>query len=76
VLIENRIEGNGGGGVALPAPERAEEIFAWNSFGGAPRAEAVRVVAAVPVGTTPASATPTPAPTPARPARPGSRRPR
>jgi serine/threonine protein phosphatase PrpC len=69
VLIENRIEGNGGGGVALPGPERAEEILAWNSFGGTPPAQAVRVVAAVPVGATPPAATPTPAPTPARPAR-------
>jgi hypothetical protein len=62
VLIENRFEGNGGG-VALPAPERAEEVFAWNSFGGAPRTEAVRTATAAPA-TTPA---PTPAPTPARP---------
>jgi hypothetical protein len=71
VLIENRIEGNGGGGVTLPAPERAEEVFAWNSFGGAARAEAVRVAAAVPAGAaTPGpTATPTPAPTPARPTR-------
>jgi hypothetical protein len=74
VLIENRFEGNGGGGVTLPTAERAEEIFAWSSFGGSLRAEAVRVVAAVPVGTTPAAATPTPAPTPARPVRQGSRR--
>ena len=53
-LIENRIEGNGGGGVALPAPGRANEVFAWNSFGGTPRAAAVRV--------SPAPATPSPPP--------------
>jgi PPM family protein phosphatase len=41
-LIGNRIEGNGGGGVALPAADRADEVFAWNSFGAAGRAEAVR----------------------------------
>jgi PPM family protein phosphatase len=73
VLIENRFEGNGGGGVILPAPERAEEVFVWNSFGVTPRAEAVRVVAAAPAGAaTPAPpATPPPASTPAR---QGSRR--
>jgi PPM family protein phosphatase len=61
-LIENRIEGNAGGGVLLPSPERADEIFAWNSFGGTNRAEAVR---------TPA---PAPAPRPAAPARAPVRR--
>jgi hypothetical protein len=75
VLIENRIEGNGGGGVTLPAPDRAEEVFAWNTFGGAGRAEAVRITSAVvPAGAaTPVTATPTPAPT-TTPPRQGSRR--
>lgn len=41
-LIDNRIDGNGGGGVALPAPDRADEVFGWNSFAGATRADAVR----------------------------------
>lgn len=45
-LIENRIVGNGGGGIALPSPERAQEVFTWNSFGGAAAAQAVRVVSA------------------------------
>ena len=44
-LIENRFVGNGGGGVLLASPERAEEIFAWNSFPGMNRAEAVRAPA-------------------------------
>jgi serine/threonine protein phosphatase PrpC len=42
-LIENRIEGNGGGGVTLPNADRADEVFVWNSFGLASRAQAVRV---------------------------------
>ncbi|HEV2853522.1 MAG TPA: protein phosphatase 2C domain-containing protein [Thermoanaerobaculia bacterium] len=45
-LIENRIEGNGGG-VMLPMPDRADEIFLWNSFGGASRAQAIRLAAPV-----------------------------
>jgi serine/threonine protein phosphatase PrpC len=48
-LIENRFLGNGGGGVLLASPERAEEIFAWNSFPGTNRAEAVRAPAPAPV---------------------------
>ena len=48
-LIENRFLGNGGGGVLLASPERAEEIFAWNSFPGTNRAEAVRSPAPAPV---------------------------
>jgi PPM family protein phosphatase len=67
VLIENRFEGNGGGGVILPTAERAEEIFAWSSFGGAGRAEAVRIAAGAVPAATPATVTPTPAPTPTRP---------
>ncbi|MFL6259675.1 MAG: protein phosphatase 2C domain-containing protein [Thermoanaerobaculia bacterium] len=59
-LIENRFEGNGGGGVLLPTPERAAEIYAWNSFAGAGRAEAVRAPAAPPPVQPPA---PQPAPT-------------
>jgi hypothetical protein len=62
VLVENRLDGNGGGGVALLTPERADEILAWNSFGGATRGEAVRV------------ASPQPAPPPARSNRSGARR--
>ncbi len=45
-LVENRFEGNGGGGVLLPSQDRAAEVFAWNSFAGAGRADAVRVTAA------------------------------
>jgi serine/threonine protein phosphatase PrpC len=41
-LIDNRLEANGGGGVLLATPERADEILGWNFFGGATRAEAVR----------------------------------
>ena len=44
-LIDNRFDGNGGGGVLLATAERADEILAWNSFGGAARAEAVRTPA-------------------------------
>jgi serine/threonine protein phosphatase PrpC len=44
-LVENRFEGNGGGGVLLASPEHAAEAFAWNSFAGAGRADAVRVTA-------------------------------
>jgi PPM family protein phosphatase len=46
LLADNRIEANGGPGVSLPAPERAEEVFRWNSFGGLSRDQAVRVAAA------------------------------
>nr|MDP9120930.1 right-handed parallel beta-helix repeat-containing protein [Acidobacteriota bacterium] len=42
LLADNRIEGNGGPGVLLQAPERLDEIFRWNGFGGAPREQAVR----------------------------------
>lgn len=49
-LIENRFVGNGGGGVLLASPERAEEIFAWNSFPGINRADAVRAPAPAPQG--------------------------
>ena len=45
-LIENRIAGNGGGAVLLPSAERAQEIFNWNSFGGAAINQAIRVVSA------------------------------
>jgi serine/threonine protein phosphatase PrpC len=64
-LIENRFLGNGGGGVLLASPERGDEIFAWNSFPGLGRAEAVRALAPV---------APQPAALPA-PARPAPRRP-
>lgn len=46
-LIENRFVGNGAG-VLLPSPERGDEVFAWNSFPGLGRAEAVRAPAAAP----------------------------
>jgi serine/threonine protein phosphatase PrpC len=67
-LIENRFLGNGGGGVLLASPQRGDEVFAWNSFPGLGRAEAVRSPA--PVAPQPAAL---PAPAPARPAlrRPG-----
>jgi serine/threonine protein phosphatase PrpC len=60
-LIENRIEGNGGGGVTLPEPLRANEISAWNSFGGAGRG-AVRVA---PPPATPSSPSASPSSAPA-----------
>jgi serine/threonine protein phosphatase PrpC len=53
-LIDNRFVGNGGG-VLLASPERGEEVFAWNSFPGLNRADAVRAPA------TAAAATPAPA---------------
>jgi serine/threonine protein phosphatase PrpC len=65
VLVENRFDGNGGGGVVLPSAERGDEIFAWSSF-STPRADAVRVAAP--------SQTPAATPAPARPNRPGARR--
>ncbi|HKI01395.1 MAG TPA: protein phosphatase 2C domain-containing protein [Thermoanaerobaculia bacterium] len=55
-LIDNRIEGNAGGGVALSEPGRADEVFAWNSFGLAGRAEAVRLPAPAPALAPPAAA--------------------
>jgi serine/threonine protein phosphatase PrpC len=64
-LIENRIEANGGGGVTLPSADWADEYFAWNSFGGAGRADAVRVLAAP---------SPAPVPPPAAPNRTPPRR--
>jgi len=42
LLADNRIEGNGGAGVTLPGPERADEVFRWNSFTGLTREQAVR----------------------------------
>jgi serine/threonine protein phosphatase PrpC len=48
LLADNRIEGNGGPGVVLPAPDRIEEIFRWNSFGAVPREQAVRAAAGAP----------------------------
>jgi serine/threonine protein phosphatase PrpC len=59
-LAGNRIEGNGGAGVALPGPERADEVFRWNGFGALPREQAVRAAAAPPA--------PAPAPPAAPPA--------
>jgi serine/threonine protein phosphatase PrpC len=67
-LVENRFLGNGGGGVLLASPERGDEIFAWNSFPGLGRAEAVRSPA-------PAAAQPAAAPRAPAPGRPASRRP-
>jgi hypothetical protein len=64
VLVENRFEGNGGGGVVLPSPERGDEIFAWSSFVPSSRADAVRVASPRPA---------IPATTPVRPTRPGAR---
>jgi serine/threonine protein phosphatase PrpC len=46
-LIDNRFVGNGGG-VLLASPERGEEIFAWNSFPGLNRADAVRALVPTP----------------------------
>jgi serine/threonine protein phosphatase PrpC len=61
-LIENRFSGNAGGGVLLPSSERAEEIWAWNSF-TVGRAEAVRVTAPAQAPAQPPAA---PAPAPRR----------
>jgi len=61
-LVENRIEGNGGGGIALAAPGREEEYLRWNSFGGAARGQAVRGPLAPPP-----TVAPVPAPAPGRP---------
>jgi serine/threonine protein phosphatase PrpC len=54
-LIDNRLVANVGGGVLLATAERADEILAWNSFGGAARGQAVR---------TPTAQTPPAAPRP------------
>jgi serine/threonine protein phosphatase PrpC len=69
-LIENRIEGNGAAAVWVPAADRAEEIYSFNTFGNVPRDQAVRV--APKPGETPVP-TPTP-PAPARAPRPRARR--
>jgi serine/threonine protein phosphatase PrpC len=55
LLADNRIEGAGGPGVSLPAPERAAEVFRWNDFGALPREQAVRVATAASSGTPGAS---------------------
>jgi serine/threonine protein phosphatase PrpC len=47
-LVENRFEGNAGGGVLLPNPDRAAEVYSWNTFTGASRADAVRTPAPQP----------------------------
>ncbi|HEY2295181.1 MAG TPA: protein phosphatase 2C domain-containing protein [Thermoanaerobaculia bacterium] len=47
-LVENRFEGNAGGGVLLPSPERAAEVYSWNTFTGTTRADAVRAPAPQP----------------------------
>ncbi len=60
LLAGNRIEGNGGGGVALPAAaaERGEEIFRWNAFGALPREQAVHAVSGASGAPPPAVARP------------------
>lgn len=65
-LIENRIEENGGHGIWMPSLERAEEIFAFNTFGSLKREQAIRTPPK------PGEA-PTPAPAPQRPST-GTRR--
>lgn len=42
LLVDNRIEGNAAAGVWLPSPERADEVFQWNRYGNATRAQAVQ----------------------------------
>ena len=59
-LIGNRIEGNAGGGITLPAPDQADEVFLWNSFGSASRAQAIRVSAPVNPQTSPQTPPQTP----------------
>ena len=51
-LVENRFLGNGAGGVLLPSAERGDELFAWNSFTPATRADAVRVAPPAPAAAT------------------------
>ena len=63
-LIENRFEGNAGGGVLLPNADRAAEVYSWNTFPGAARADAVRAPAPQPQQQQPA-------PQPAKPRRGG-----
>jgi serine/threonine protein phosphatase PrpC len=46
-LSDNRFVGNGSA-VLLASPDRGEEIFAWNSFPGLSRADAVRAPVPVP----------------------------
>lgn len=62
-LVENRFEGNAGGGVLLPNPDRAAEVYSWNTFTGTGRADAVRAPAPQPQQQ--------PAPQPAKPRRGG-----
>jgi serine/threonine protein phosphatase PrpC len=66
VIVENRFDGNGGGGVVLPSPERGDEVYAWSSFVPPSRADAVRVA--------PPSQAPPATPPPVRPTPPGARR--
>jgi serine/threonine protein phosphatase PrpC len=66
-LVENRFEGNGGGGVLLPTPDRAAEVYSWNTFPGAARADAVRAPVSQPPPQQPA---PQPAAAPRRRGRP------
>ncbi len=55
-LVENRFQGNGAGGVLLPTAERGDELFAWNSFAGALRADAVRLAPPAPPAAPPQGA--------------------
>lgn len=57
-LVENRIEENGGHGIWMPTLERADEIFAWNTFGSLKKEQAIRT----PPGPGEPLAAPTPAP--------------
>jgi serine/threonine protein phosphatase PrpC len=70
-LIDNKLEGNGAAAVWVPAADRVEEIFGFNSFGALPRDKAVQVS---PRSTIPGTAV-TPS-TPVPPAKPPSPRPR
>jgi serine/threonine protein phosphatase PrpC len=54
-LIDNRFAGNGGG-VLLASPERGDEVFAWNSFVGLSRADAVRAPTPAPAAAAAAAA--------------------
>jgi serine/threonine protein phosphatase PrpC len=53
-VIDNRFEGNGGGGILLPTADRADELFGWNFFTGAARAEAIRAPGVAPAPAAPA----------------------
>jgi len=74
-LIDNKLEGNGAAAVWVPAADRVEEIFGFNSFGTLPRDKAVQVTPRPPLpGAAAAPGTPVPPAAPAPPPSPRQRR--